>query len=141
MTGLGATVDKLWVVVDASGSISDDTLAEAMAEICEAVIQVNISGWLSFFDTDVTKPEPFESIDELMNITPIGAGGTSFNVIFDSIDDMFSEELPTLMLILTDGYADFPSEESAKDISVIWINIDSDIEPPWGQCVHITSKE
>ena len=132
----GSKVKKLWVAVDTSGSISSEMLNIALNEIYGALNQVNLSGWISFFDFDITKPVPFESADELDDVKPIGGGGTSFDVIFNSIDSYF-EENPEIIVVITDGYAEFPEEESAKGIPVVWCIINSDIKPPWGKAVYI----
>lgn len=134
----GARVRRLWAVVDTSASISDATLTDAMNEIYGALTQVNLEGWVSFFDTDVSEPVPFESAEDLDKISPVGGGGTSFDIIFDGIEKYFSEEFPEIIVILTDGYAPFPEEKAALGIPVIWTIIDSDIFPPWGKTVYIT---
>ena len=136
----GDRVDKLWFLVDTSGSISDDALSEAFHEIKDAVEQIdNLSGELSFFDTEVSEPELFESADELNRIKPIGGGGTSFKAIFRFMKEHYEDDLPTAVIILTDGYADFPEEDVASGLPVMWIIIDSEVEAPWGECIHLES--
>lgn len=134
----GERLDGLWVLIDTSGSISDQGLAAAFAEIKSAVQQVNsFEGKLSFFDYSVSEPIGFESVDELMSIKPVGGGGTSFHAIFQYLSKYMAYELPKLILIITDGYAKFPDEEDAMGVDVIWVIIDSDVQPPWGSCVHV----
>lgn len=134
----GDKADKLWFLIDTSGSISDDALSEAFHEVKDAVEQIdNLSGELSFFDTEVSEPEQFESVDDLISIKPIGGGGTSFRAIFKFMEDHYEDDLPTAVIILTDGYADFPEEDAACGLPVMWIIIDSDVETPWGECIHI----
>ena len=136
----GDKVDKLWFLIDTSGSISDEALSEAYLEIRDSVEQIgNLSGELSFFDTDVTEPKPFESVEELSCCEPIGGGGTSFNAIFEYLADHYENDLPNAVIILTDGYADFPDEDAALGLPVMWIIIDSDVDAPWGECIHIES--
>lgn len=137
----GARVRRLWAVVDTSASISNAALNDAMNEIYGALTQVNLEGWVSFFDTDVSEPVPFESAEDLDKISPVGGGGTSFDIIFDSIVKHFSKDYPEIIVILTDGYAPFPEEKAALGIPVIWTIIDSDINPPWGKTVHITTND
>ncbi len=133
----GEAVNNLWFLVDTSASISNDVLSEAYAEIKDAIRQMgSLSGFVSFFDCEVTKPEPFESSEQLDKIKPVGGGGTSFRVIFRSMTEYF-EEKPEYIIILTDGEAYFPDEEAAQGVPVLWIMIDSQIEAPWGKCTHI----
>lgn len=137
----GDAVKGLWLFVDVSGSITDSELSILMKEIYSAYDQVdNISGKISFFDTDVSEPVAFESYDELERVTPTGGGGTSFRIIFDYLKQADEDDLPDLILILTDGYADFPKEESAMEIPVVWLIINSNVEPPWGNTVYIHSN-
>ena len=135
---VGALLRKLWVFIDTSGSVDEETLAIALKEIYSACQQVDsISGKLFFFDTEVSEPNSFESLEELRNIEPVGGGGTSFYAVFETHNTTDESELPNLILILTDGYAPFPDEDEAKDIPVVWTIINSDVEPPWGECVYI----
>lgn len=134
----GGRLDELWVVIDTSGSVNAEALTTAFLEIRDAIGQVgSVTGLLSFFDYSVSEPTPFESIEELMAIKPVGGGGTSFHAIFQYLQNHMTSELPKLILILTDGYAPFPEESAAMGVDVIWGIIDSDIKPPWGNCVHI----
>lgn len=136
----GDRVERIWFLIDTSGSISDDALSEAFHEIRDALDQIeNLSGELSFFDAEVTDPVPFESAEELSKFTPLGGGGTSFNAIFRKMSDCCEEDLPAAVIILTDGYASFPEEEDAKNVPVMWIMIDTDVDAPWGECIHIES--
>ncbi len=139
----GEKVERLWFLIDTSGSISVDALAEAFGEVCGAMEQIgNLTGALSFFDTQVTPPQPFASTQELFECRPVGGGGTSFYAIFDAMHDHYEEnDLPAAIIILTDGRAVFPEEDAACGCPVLWIVIDSDVEPPWGVCVHIESGE
>ncbi len=135
----GSRLEKIWFVTDASGSMSDELLAAVYKELKNATEQIDsISGELSFFDCEVTEPKPFSDVDELMSIRPVGGGGTSFEVIFRFMQKYF-EEKPRAIIIMTDGYADFPDETMAGDVPVIWVIADSDVEPPWGECIHINA--
>ena len=135
----GAKVENLWFLVDTSGSVSDQALTVAYEEIQQATDQLHhVSGWLSFFDTQVSDPVPFASLEEILAITPTGGGGTSFYAIFRKLQEFAEQdELPVAIIILTDGYAPFPPEEKALGVPVIWVIVDSDVEPPWGTSAHI----
>lgn len=134
----GAAVDRIWFVVDTSGSVGDATLATVLREIESAVEQVeHMSGYLSFFDCDVTEPVPFATQEELSSVEPVGGGGTSFAKIFESMKEYYRDELPAAVIILTDGYARFPAEETALDVPVFWIIVDSEVKPPWGEYVRL----
>lgn len=133
----GNEVAGLWVLVDTSSSISDEKLAASFSEIRSAVYLLDhLEGKLSFFDTKVSDPVMFESVEEPSGIEPLGGGGTSFKNIFKYLKDEL-KELPVAIIILTDGEANYPDEDAALGVPVLWIVIDSDIQPPWGVVVHI----
>ena len=134
-------VDKMWFVIDTSGSISNELLSEAINEVFSAVNQVNnLSGFMSFFDCELSEPTPFESVKDLEKLVPIGGGGTSFHIIFERMSEYF-DEMPRAIIIITDGFAKFPDEKVSNGIPVFWIISDSDVEPPWGECVHIYTEQ
>ena len=134
----GDSVKGLWLFVDASGSVSDKELNVLMKEIYSAYEQVeNISGRISFFDTQISEPVAFESPEELDAVKPVGGGGTSFINIFKYLHGLEEDQLPDIILIFTDGYAAFPEEDAAMDIPVVWLILDSPVEPPWGNTIHL----
>lgn len=134
----GDSVKGLWLFVDASGSVSDKELNVLMKEIRSAYEQVeNISGRISFFDTQISEPVAFESLEELNAVKPVGGGGTSFVNIFKYLHGLEEDQLPDIILIFTDGYAAFPEEDAAMDIPVVWLILDSPVEPPWGNTIHL----
>lgn len=138
----GVRVDKVFFFVDTSGSVTDDAIAEAFAEIKDAVRQIgNMTGVISFFDFMVSEPIPFDSVEDIAKIKPVGGGGTSFKNIFKYISRYDEDERPNIIIIMTDGYAEFPEESEALGIPVIWLIIDSEVDSPWGECLHIYSDK
>lgn len=132
------SANDIWVCVDTSASISEKELSRAMAEILDAMRQAQLKGKISFFDSTITEPEPFESEAEFKRITPIGGGGTSFQIIFDYLEEKMYPELPKAILIFTDGYARWPKEEDAMDVPVLWLicKYGKD-DAPWGRVVKL----
>lgn len=133
-----AKVSDILFMVDTSGSVTDEMLNQAISEIKGAIDQYNgkLSGYLGFFDTKVTDPKPFDSVDEMKKIAPIGGGGTSFHVIFNYVNDKMIENKPKCIVILTDGYAEFPSKDII-DIPVLWLINNNEVTPPWGTVARI----
>lgn len=132
-------VENLWFLIDTSGSISAEELTAAVGEVKAAIEQFDhLSGRLSFFDTDVSEPVDFESVEEISGVEPVGGGGTSFGCIFEYMKEHFIEELPTAVIVLTDGYAKYPDEDSALDVPVLWIIAgEKEEDAPWGVTIHI----
>jgi predicted metal-dependent peptidase len=129
-------------MVDTSGSISDEMVAESYSEIKGAIdaLDGRINGWLGFFDYDAYPAVPFDTVDELKKIKPKGGGGTSFFVIFDYLKQFAQDKEVSCLIILTDGLADFPPEKVAMDIPVLWIINNETETPPWGKVVRIESE-
>ena len=134
------TVSNLLFMVDCSGSVSDNQMTEAYSEVRGAIDQFDgkLSGWLGFFDTGITEPKPFNDIGELMKIKPQGGGGTRFDQIFEYVRTEMNVNRPSMIIILTDGYARFPEEQAADGIPVLWVLNNDHIDPPWGKVARIT---
>lgn len=109
------TLKHLVVMLDSSGSITDEQLKEFLSEVsalhhlaektivivCDAAIQ------------DVYTLNIFESFKDL-KIS--GRGGTDFRPVFKYLEE--HKINPTLFIGFTDGYASFP--EKAPSYPVIW---------------------
>lgn len=128
---------NIWFCVDVSGSIRQETLSEIMSEIRQMFLMYSgVSLKISFFDTKVTEPVLCDDEETLMDISPVGGGGTSFLAIFKYLQNEM-EELPTAIIILTDGYCEYPKEEDALDIPVLWIIYNNSKDAPWGNSIHV----
>lgn len=132
-------VKNVWFVVDTSGSMSDKAVAAAYSEICAAIEAFNghLEGYISFMEAAITEPVPFSNVDELMDIKPVGSGGTNFAAIFKYLEGHLAEEPPSYIVIITDGYDFFPKEEAALGVPVLWLINNEKITPPWGKVARI----
>lgn len=136
------SVEDILFMVDTSGSMNDDDVADCYSEIKGAIDQFDgkLTGWLGFFDATVVDPKRFEDEDEFKIIRPKGGGGTSFRCIFDYVSKYRDEIDPVSIIILTDGYAPFPDENVSMDIPVLWIINNENVVPPWGKVARITNR-
>ena len=132
-------VKNVWFVIDTSGSMSDKAVTAAYSEICSAIEAFNghLEGYVSFMEAGITEPVAFSDVEELMDIKPVGSGGTDFSSIFKYLDKYLSEEPPSYIVIITDGYDVFPKEERAQGIPVLWLINNDKITPPWGKVARI----
>ncbi|MBQ1186920.1 MAG: hypothetical protein IIX54_04455 [Clostridia bacterium] len=132
-------IKNIWFLIDTSGSISDKAIDAAYAEICSAIEQFGgkFEGILSFTECFVTDPIPFCSTDELMAIKPIGGGGNDFSAIFRYMQENMQDNLPSQIIIITDGYDNFPKESAAMGVPVLWLINNEDAQPPWGKIARI----
>jgi predicted metal-dependent peptidase len=91
-----------------------------------------MQGWISFFDTKVSRPVSIESIEEIEDLQVTGGGGTDYKPLFASLNDFFPARYPAAIIILTDGWAPFPAQSDALGIPVLWMITDPDRHIPWG---------
>jgi len=131
-----ATVRDILFMVDTSGSMSDDEVSAAFSEVKGAIEQFNgkLKGWLGYFDAAVVEPQPFEDVGDL--IKPVGGGGTSFGVIFSYVERFMQANPPACIIILTDGFADFP-KKNKLGIPVLWLINNNAVNPPWGKTARM----
>ncbi|MDR1421991.1 MAG: VWA-like domain-containing protein [Coriobacteriales bacterium] len=125
--------------VDASGSVSNQELVEAMSEVVGAVEQFGgcLTGYVSFFDAKVGKPLPFDDVSDLNRAAVCGGGGTSFQTVFDSLQGFAKDNPVSCAIVLTDGYAPYPAESAAADIPILWLINNEKKTPPWGLVVRM----
>ena len=132
------SLENLWFCVDTSASVEGNHLRVVFEELKSAIRQCkNLEGKLSFFDTKVSEPQEFSTVEDLEKCEPVGGGGTSFYSIFRYMIANMTEKLPRAIVILTDGYAMFPPEQVALDVAVLWIIVKSEVKPPWGKCARV----
>ncbi len=126
-------------MIDTSASMSDKMITAAYSEVKGAIDQFGgkLKGLLGFFDASVVPPEPFEDEETFKIIKPLGGGGTNFACIFNYVKNNMADNLPASIIVLTDGYAPFPSEESALGVPVLWVINNEKVEPPWGRVARI----
>ena len=131
-------ISNLWFVVDTSGSVCDEALSAVFTEIKAAINQhTSLTGSISFFDSEISDPIEFEENLPDVGLQVKGGGGTSFYSIFKYMEENMEDELPTAVIIMTDGYAQFPPEHKALGVPVLWIIVDSSAKPPWGNVTYV----
>jgi predicted metal-dependent peptidase len=137
--GDGDTPVNILFMMDTSASVTDGELAAAYSEIKGAIEQFGgkLVGWLGFFDAGVVEPCPFADVEDVLQIKPVGGGGTDFHIVFAYVRDHMQEQPPACIIMMTDGYAPFPKEEAACGIPVLWLLTNEDVTPPWGKIARI----
>ena len=132
-------VRNILFMIDTSGSMTSEEISAAFSEVFGAIEQFGggLSGWLGFFDAEVKPAIAFEDVDDLLSITPVGGGGTSFKAIFEYVAESFKDDTLSSIIIMTDGYAGFPNESAANGIPVLWLMTNHVVTPPWGKTARI----
>ena len=132
-------IKKILFMVDVSGSMSNEQIAACFNEINGALLQFNgrIEGFVGFFDATVKSVEPFDQDTDILSIRPFGRGGTSFESVFAYVQANMMDDLPTKIVILSDGDASYPDESMALGIPVLWIINNKTHTPPWGKVTRL----
>lgn len=129
-------IENVFIAVDTSGSISQKELSLAINEIKGAIeqFQDRFKGWLSYFDEDVSEPEPFENYSDVKKIPILGFGGTSFTAVFEKAKERFNGDL-SCIIVITDGVSRYPDISETLDVPVLWVMNNNEVTPPWGKVV------
>jgi hypothetical protein len=132
-------VKEILFMVDTSSSISEQQLTAVFDEMCGVVEQFNgkINGKIAFFDDAVYPAVAFESVKDILSAAPLGGGGTSFDILFDYVQEDRNHNKPGCIIVFTDGEADYPDEEEAMGIPVLWIINNTKNTPPWGRVARM----
>ena len=135
MPSLRSSQANIVVVLDTSGSVSNEELAEFLAEINTLKAQLRASITLHACDTELSKDGPwvFEAWEEFKLPKEFhGGGGTDFRPIFEWIKSQGKS--PDMLLYFTDAEGDFPAME--PPYPVIWL-VKGKAPVPWGQRIQL----
>jgi predicted metal-dependent peptidase len=135
--------DHLLVVVDTSGSMTDDELSEILGQIDRLRSQSECRLTLIQADANIQKVEEFSTFEEAPwsqakggeQYTLLGRGGTDFRPAFDWAQK--SRERFDALIYLTDGFGSFP--ERAPFFPVLWILTRHSVPSvPFGSVVRLS---
>jgi predicted metal-dependent peptidase len=118
---------ELCIGIDTSGSINKELLGMFFKEL-ESIMDIFESYQIDLImaDAKVQSHDIYHKGD-LFNGIIKGGGGTSFNVVFDYIEQNIAQT--SLLLYFTDGAALFPPEPF---FDIIWV-LEKDINIPYGE--------
>lgn len=130
---ISENVKNIMFWIDTSGSIGDREISVFYSEIKGAIEQFkNLSGMIGFFDHIAYEPKEFDDVPSAIAIRPVGGGGTCFFKPFEYMRDKMKDKEIAGIVILTDGYANFPKEKIAEGIPVLWVITNGGPKPDWG---------
>lgn len=131
-----AMAPRVAVAVDTSASMSAQHCTRGLAEtvgICRV-----LGARVRFYAVDAAVHVARE-VDAGTDFAAllVGNGGTNFNPLFDAIAALDPRERPSLLVVVTDGYATVPAE-CQPGLRVIWL-LTPDGRPPceWGRAIHL----
>ena len=135
LPSLRSTQADILVVLDTSGSISEQEIAEFISEIDAIKGQLRARIVLHACDTALAEEGPwlFEPWDEFRLSQALqGGGGTDFRPVFEWVSRQGRE--PDLLLYFTDAQGEFPPVE--PDFPVLWL-VKGKAAVPWGQRIQL----
>lgn len=123
------------VVLDTSGSVSEDEIREFMSEVDAIKGQVRARVTLHACDAELAKDgpweyEPWEEFKLPRDFT--GGGGTRFTPVFEWAHGR--DRQPDLLVYFTDAQGEFPEQE--PQFPVLWL-VKGKSKVPWGQRVQL----
>ena len=125
------------VMLDASGSISEDMLRDFMSEVGGIMEQfTNYRIHVATFDTTVynAQDSTSDNLEDISDYEISGGGGTDFECMFSYLKE--AEIEPKRLVVFTDGYpCGSWGDENYAD--TVWIlHGTKTIVPPWGQYAY-----
>lgn len=125
-------VGEVAVMIDASGSVTDDQFNQWFAEIYSITAHLNPSKMtVCDFDTEIRSTNTVTSVDDLMSIKFTGRGGTDISEVMK----YGAKHQPTVMIIFTDGY--FDPEDIDPLCPIIWlIHGNESFTSNWGRVIE-----
>ena len=136
-------VENILFMIDASGSMSDKIVSTVFNEIKNCIDEFNgkVKGYVGTFDTNVYNVVEFEDKEKLDEYSIKGRGGTSFINVFKHIDENMKDISLKAVIILTDGYAEYPDEVQTKGLPILWVITNKVSNPTCGKVVRICERD
>jgi len=135
LPSLHSTQIEVAVVLDTSGSISDEEMHEFLAEVDALKGQLRARITLHACDEELAEDGPwvYEPWEELTLPEELhGGGGTRFTPAIEWAERL--ERQPDMFLYFTDADGEFPDHEPA--FPVIWL-VKGKTTVPWGQRIQL----
>jgi predicted metal-dependent peptidase len=124
------------IVVDTSGSMSDDDLASALAEVAGVLRGVGVRGnrvTVLSCDAAVHVARRVARAEEL---DFAGGGGTDMRVGIEAA--LAQPQRPDVVVVLTDGFTPWPAEPTGTRVIAGLIGPEPPAPPPWIESLPIT---
>ncbi|MFF5973340.1 VWA-like domain-containing protein [Streptomyces sp. NPDC012769] len=136
LPSLRRPLPRVAIVVDTSGSMGEDDLAAALAEVSGVLREVGVGGnrvAVLACDADVQAVARVTAVDQ---VELAGGGGTDMTVGIRTA--LAAPEPPTIVVVLTDGYTPWPPEPLSCRLIAALIGPSAPQPPAWAETVRIT---
>ena len=131
-SSIGPDSPKIAFAIDTSGSMSEDDLKQAIAELEDIRKQFNAKVYFLDCDAGVYESRwisPYEPLPALQ-----GGGGTDFAPVFEHLIEKRIQ--PDCCVMFTDGYGSF-GEDPTQKFDVLWVITNQDVQPPFGDVIRV----
>ncbi|WP_116245798.1 VWA-like domain-containing protein [Nocardiopsis sp. FIRDI 009] len=135
LPSLRRPVPRVAVVIDTSGSMGEDDLAAALAEVTGVLRQVGVGGerlTVLACDADVQAASRVTSAEQ---VELAGGGGTDMRAGVRAA--LSSPARPQVVVVLTDGHTPWPDEPVSARLVAALIGPDAPAPPPWVEPVRV----
>ncbi|MFF0077146.1 VWA-like domain-containing protein [Streptomyces sp. NPDC005494] len=136
LPSLRRPLPRVAVVIDASGSMGDEEIAAALAEVTGVLREVGIRGnrvTVLACDADVRAVSRVTSAEQ---IALAGGGGTDMRVGIAAA--LAVRERPSVVVVLTDGLTPWPDEIPSCRLIAALVGPSAPAAPPWVETVRVT---
>ncbi|MET9378616.1 VWA-like domain-containing protein [Streptomyces sp. NPDC002992] len=136
LPSLRRPLPRVAIVVDTSGSMGEDDLAAALAEVSGVLREVGVGGnrvTVLACDADVHAVARVTAVDQ---VELAGGGGTDMTVGIRTA--LAAPQPPNIVVVLTDGHTPWPPEPVSCRLVVALIGQDAPQPPAWAETVRIT---
>ncbi|MDX3101109.1 vWA domain-containing protein [Nonomuraea angiospora] len=123
------------IVIDTSGSMGEDDLAAALAEVTGVLREVGVGGnrvTVLACDADVHTAARVTSAQQ---VNLAGGGGTDMRVGIRAA--LALPERPGVVIVLTDGFTPWPEAPSSSRLIAALIGADPPLPPAWVEAIRI----
>jgi predicted metal-dependent peptidase len=135
LPALRRPVPDIAVVCDTSGSMSEELLAVALAEVEGLLRAVGLARQLRVLACD-TAVGPARRVSSARQVELVGGGGTDMGAGIDAASQL--RPRPTIAVVLTDGFTPWPDEPPrGMRVVVGLIGDDAPEAPGWARAVRV----
>jgi predicted metal-dependent peptidase len=127
-------IPRVAFILDTSGSMSDDYLAQSRAEVDGVLTSLGRSVNVTVYHTDAAAAEA-QKVMAAEHLVPFGGGGTDMGAGFEAIEEAGRhnpEEVPDLIVCITDGFTPWPKHPPEVRTVVVIIGKET-AGPHWTQ--------
>ncbi|QDY81005.1 VWA domain-containing protein [Streptomyces qinzhouensis] len=138
LPSLRRPLPRVAIVVDTSGSMGEDDLAAALAEVSGVLREVGVGGnrvAVLACDADVQAVARVTAVDQ---VELAGGGGTDMTVGIRRA--LAAQDPPNIVVVLTDGYTPWPPEPLSARLIAALIGDDAPEPPAWAETVRIPTS-